>query len=155
MIEIHTSTCFYPYLCVRIANPSKKGTRYCPVYKDLSLPVMRWNFSSYGLMPTGSYFSVVIASFLISQQSATHQDMGVLLPIVSLHENIRCKIEIHKIEVEATRKSMYNQGAIVFNELSTHLRKETEFRTSKKLKSDLSKCSEVNYFLHDDVALFN
>ena len=38
------------------------------------------------------------------------------------------KIEIPRIKLEAARKATYFQGAIVFNELPEHIRKETDFR---------------------------
>ena len=49
--------------------------------------------------------------------------------------NIRCigtRIESPKIKLEAARKSTYYQWSIIFNELPTNTRKETDFRTIKK-----------------------
>ena len=42
------------------------------------------------------------------------------------------KIDIPGIKLEAARKAVYFQGAIIFNELPEHTRKETDFRAFKK-----------------------
>ena len=45
----------------------------------------------------------------------------------------RTKTEIHEIGLEAARKSKCYQGAIIFNELPTKMRKKMSLTLSKKL----------------------
>ena len=55
--------------------------------------------------------------------------------IRNISANTRCngmKIDIPKIKLEAARKAVYFQGAIIFNELPEHTRKEADFRAFKK-----------------------
>ena len=55
--------------------------------------------------------------------------------IRNISANTRCngmKIDIPRIKLEAARKAVYFQGAIIFNELPEHTRKETDFRAFKK-----------------------
>ena len=55
--------------------------------------------------------------------------------IRSISANTRCngmKIDIPKIKLEAAWKAVYFQGAIIFNELPEHARKETDIRAFKK-----------------------
>ena len=42
------------------------------------------------------------------------------------------KIDIPRIKLEGARKATYLQGAIIFNELPEHTRKEADFRAFKK-----------------------
>ena len=55
--------------------------------------------------------------------------------IGNISTNTRCtgmKIDIPRIKLEAARKAVYFHGAIIFNKLPKHSRKETDFRAFKK-----------------------